>query len=93
MFVDCTGEGSVPFGDFPFPGLISRGLVAKARAKYDRKASPEIAGSQLSKEGVDGEEPLDLGGIAIDGFQRVIGDKGEANDSIYGPSSFTVVFA
>lgn len=83
MFVDCTGQGSVPFDDFPFPGLITRGLVAKASANYDRKASPEIAGSQLFKESVDGEAPLDLGGIAIDGFQRVIGDNGEANDSIY----------
>ncbi len=85
MFVDCTGQGSVELGQFPFPSLLQSGAVSEASAPLrDRNSIQTIDEPSRDKLTVTPTETrLRLGGIAIDGYYRIVGSDGEANPRIF----------
>ena len=85
MFVDCTGQGSVQLDRFPFPDMIERGIAVEAWAPLrDRKSIEEFDRELREKVvDIDSQAKLRLGGIAIDGYYRIIGDDGQSNPRIF----------
>lgn len=85
MFVDCTGQGSVELDHFPFPSLVESGAVVEATASLRNRGSIEAFDEKLREKLVDtgGQTKLRLGGIAIDGYFRIIGDHGQPNPRIF----------
>ncbi len=85
MFVDCTGQGSVEMDRFPFPSLVESGAAVEATAFLRDRASIDAFDDQLRKKLVDsgGQPKLKLGGIAIDGYFRIIGDDGQPNPRLF----------
>ena len=85
MFIDCSGQGSIDADDYPFPSLVSSGSVTEAVASFRHDLAVEQIDQQQSENIVQrgGRAALRLGGIAIDGYYRVIGKDGRPNDHLY----------
>ncbi len=84
MFVDCTGQGSVDIDRFPFPNMIQRGVAVEASAPLRDPQSIDDFDEELRNNVLDGSPArLKLGGIAIDGYFRVIGADGQSNPRIF----------
>ncbi len=85
MFVDCSGQESVDFKSFPFKSLADRGTVSEAVAGFrDRSCVEHLTETERTRVvNRDGRPALRLGGIAIDGYYRVIGEDGSSNERIY----------
>lgn len=85
MFVDCTGQGSIEIDRFPFPSLLTSGAVVEASAPLRDQSSIEAFDERLCEKllGIGGPSRLRLGGIAIDGYFRIIGDDGQSNPRIF----------
>ncbi len=85
LFIDCSGQGSLDVDEYPFPSLTREGAVSEAMAAFrDHGAANRVDESQL--ENIvqhNGSPAMRLGGIAIDGYYRVIGRDGQPNDRIY----------
>ncbi len=80
MFVDCTGQGLVDIDRFPFPNMIQRGVAVEASAPLRDPQSIDDFDEELRNNVLDGSPArLKLGGIAIDGYFRVIGADGQSN--------------
>ena len=86
LFVNCAGQGKIEFDDYPFPTLLKKGSVRKARSKFkdaptsSEKISPEIERTHLR----DGDTTyFYTGGIDIDSGYRIIDSKGNPNSMIY----------
>ncbi len=85
MFIDCSGQGSLDLDDYPFPSMTKCGTASEATAKF-RNASSIKSLDDSDRDRVEergGESVLRLGGIAIDGYYRVIGSDGCPNTRIY----------
>ncbi len=85
LFVDCSGQGTIDYEQFPFLSLRESGVVSQATVPFNDpnviqesavKAS-EIIHVETSKA------ILRVGGIAIDGFYRVIGTDEKPNPRIF----------
>ena len=85
MFVDCTGQGSIEIDRFPFPTLLTSGAVVEASAPLRDRKSIEVLDEKLREKLLDtgGQSRLRLGGIAIDGYFRIIGDNGQSNPRLF----------
>ncbi len=85
MFVDCSGQGSLELEDYPFPSMTKSGTASVALARFRDASSVECLEAAEHERVIerDGESLLNLGGIAIDGYYRVIGSDGCPNDRIY----------
>lgn len=81
LFVDCSGQGPLDPGDFPFPGIFAAGGIRPARAPFlDSKtvdSLPEAQRAKLFQE--DGRLFYPIGGIDIDRGYRLIGRDGRAS--------------
>ena len=85
MFVDCTGQGSIEIDQFPFPTLLNSGAVIEASAPLRDRKSIEAFDDRVTEKLLDigGQSRLRLGGIAIDGYFRIIGENGQSNPRIF----------
>ena len=87
MFVNCSGHGSLDFRSYPFKSMIVDGTATEAVAAFrdaaamDALTDPESQIDNLVDN--HGRKSMRLGGIAIDGFYRVIGKDGLPNDRIH----------
>lgn len=82
MFIDCSGQGALDIEKYPFPSMVKSRTVSEAIARFRDLAAVADAGSEHLTYS-DGKPSLRLGGIAIDGYYRVVGDDGESNPRIY----------
>ena len=84
MFVNCIGQGSLDIDAYPFQSMIADGTASEAVAYFRcNTASDEIGASDadaLVKRG--GRMALRSGGVAIDGYYRLIGRDGVPNQRI-----------
>lgn len=85
MFIDCSGQGSIEVDDYPFPGLIKNGAVTGAVAGFRHASAADKTDQSLAEDIVqhNGRPAMRLGGIAIDGYYRLVGSDGQSNDRIY----------
>lgn len=81
MFVNCSGQGSLDIDTFPFEGLKLSGAVSTATAPFrDDAAREEVASAHselLTQPGPAAS--LRAGGIAIDGYYRLLDNRGKPN--------------
>lgn len=82
MFIDCSGQGALDIEKYPFPSMIKAGTVSEAIARFRDLSAVSDSGSEHLTYS-DGKPSMRLGGIAIDGYYRVVGDDGESNPRIY----------
>ncbi len=84
MFVNCNGQGSLDVDAYPFQSRIVDGTASEAVAYFRcNTASDEIGASDadaLVKRG--GRMALRSGGVAIDGYYRLVGRDGVPNQRI-----------
>lgn len=84
MFVNCSGQGSLDLHSFPFEGLKTGGAVSEATAPFrDDAARGEVERAQpelLTESG--GAASLRAGGVAIDGYYRLLDSRGQPNPRI-----------
>ncbi len=60
--------------------MIERGVAVGASAPLRDRQSIDQLARELREKVLDGSPPmLKLGGIAIDGYYRVVGDDGQSN--------------
>lgn len=85
MYIDCSGQGSLDIDDYPFPSLVTAGSVTEAIAVFRDATAMNRVDPPLREDIVQhkGRSAIRLGGIAIDGYYRVIGEDGQPNDRIY----------
>lgn len=85
MFVNCSGQGGVGLDAYPFAGLKNAGVVSEAGVPFrDDAARAELASTDPDKvSDSDGEDVLRAGGIAIDGYYRLIDRHGKSNERIH----------
>ncbi|WP_461452868.1 FAD/NAD(P)-binding protein [Mucilaginibacter sp.] len=85
-FIDCIGQPHLNFDEIPFPGLISKQIIAAARIKFRNK---QIAKTYLDKGAKNvyrddsGDFYLKVPGITIDDHFRVVDNSGAINEKIY----------
>lgn len=85
MYIDCSGQGSLDIDDYPFPSLVTAGSVNEAIAVFRNAPAVDSVDTPRQEDIVQhrGSPAIRLGGIAIDGYYRVIGEDGQPNDRIY----------
>lgn len=85
MYIDCSGQGSLDIDDYPFPSLVQDGSVTEAVAVFRDEPAVDTVDELRRKDLLQhrGSPAMRLGGIAIDGYYRVIGEDEQPNDRIY----------
>lgn len=85
MYIDCSGQGSLNIKDYPFSSLVTDGSVTEAIAAFRSDPAMDRVDPPSREDIIQhkGRPAICLGGIAIDGYYRVIGQDGKPNDRIY----------
>ncbi|MBC8087294.1 MAG: FAD/NAD(P)-binding protein [Phycisphaerae bacterium] len=85
MFVNCSGQGGLGLDAYPFAGLKDAGVVSEAAVLFrDDAARAELAASDPDKVSASGAGgALRAGGIAIDGYYRLVDRNGKSNERIH----------
>ena len=83
LFVNCGGGKKLNIQDYPFQSLVKNGNVSSARAVFADVHAIEDATNKKIMVTDDGQQSLQLSGIAIDGSYRTINVAGEPNSNIY----------
>jgi len=85
MFVNCSGQGSLDFDCYPFKSMTADGTATEAVAYFGDASAMDPLNESESDNLVErnGRKAMRLGGVAIDGFYRVIGQDGLSNDRIH----------
>ncbi len=85
MFVNCSGQGTLDFDSYPFKSMTADGTATEAVAYFRDAFAMDPLNESVSDILVErnGRKSMRLGGVAIDGFYRVIGKDGFSNDRIY----------
>jgi len=85
MFINCSGQGGLDSEAYPFKSLTENGTVSDAVAQFrNRSASAQIAASEVDNLVERGGRTLmRSGGVAIDGYYRLVGEDGSSNERIH----------
>lgn len=86
MFINCAGQQTTSVVDYPFPTLIKKDIIANATAKFVDYASAKENLTNKWKDKINhqnGIVEVDLGGIQIDSFFRVVNKDKEVHPNIY----------
>lgn len=85
LFINCSGQGSVDYENYPFQNLLDSGAVRKARALF--ADSSAVKTLEEGKEKLvfqeNGQHYLTLGGIDLDAGFRIVDQEGKSNPHIY----------
>jgi len=86
MFINCAGQRNIELEQFPFPSLINKGNVRRARATFEhfqnaQELSEDISTDLIFKE--QGELQLYTGGVDVDAAYRLIDTNAKPNNNIY----------
>jgi len=85
MFINCSGHGSLDFDSYPFKSMTADGTATEAIATFRDASAINLLIESESDDLVErnGRKSIRLGGVAIDGFYRLIGQDGLSNDRIH----------
>jgi len=85
LFIDCSGQGSLDFDSYPFKSMTDDGTATEAVANFRDAFPMDLLDKSESDNLVErnGRKSIRLGGVAIDGFYRIIGKDGLSNDRIH----------
>ncbi len=85
MFIDCSGQGALELDAYPFPSMAADGTVSEAIVYFrDRAAGDAVIVAQKDvPDERDGRAMVRAGGVAIDGYYRVVGRDGVSNERIH----------
>ncbi len=85
MFIDCGGHGSLDFKSYPFESMTADGTASEAFAHFRNTRAGDLVDESEIGNMVDhqGSRSLRVGGIAIDGYYRVVGEDGLSNARIH----------
>lgn len=79
MFINCSGQGSIKFEDYPFPTLLKEKRVRQARSKFETAPGLSLTDSPEKREQLlitPNATYLYTGGIDIDPGYRILDSKG-----------------
>ena len=85
MFINCSGQGNLGFDAYPFPSMTANGTATEAVA-YFRGDTPEEHIDESNRADIvqrGARMSLRSGGVAIDGYYRMVGDDGASNARIH----------
>lgn len=82
MFIECGGQRAMGLEDYPFPALVKKGAVRKARAPFADPANPP-EGKEDNIFTENGTLLYETGGVDIDASYRIIGKGGQPNSRIH----------
>lgn len=85
MFINCGGQGTVDYEDYPFPSLKKTNQIRQSHALFADENFVETL-EEENKEKVfqkNGKHYLALSGIDVDASFRIINKEGEPNPHIY----------
>lgn len=85
LFVDCSGQKSIGVSEYPFESLVRTGAVRTACARFAEPLAVHQLDSETAAKVVVtmSGRLLEIGGIDIDSYYRVIGEDGKPNQRIY----------
>ena len=84
MFISCGGQQSIEISNFPFQGLVEKGLVSLAQASFmDGKAPEKMDGLDPDKIINDQKQSYQIGGIAIDASYRILNNQGKPVNNLF----------
>ncbi|MCG9791173.1 FAD/NAD(P)-binding protein [Flavobacterium algicola] len=85
-FINCSGQNSLQFEDYPFPSMINLGAVRKARARFKKRTSFAEMQELVEDDKVffdNNQAFLYTDGIDIDAAYRVIRHDGSIEPKIH----------
>jgi hypothetical protein len=85
-FVDCIGQRHLSLDDFPFKSLVADGTLSPAKLKFESSDYAEKllrSGNKKVEKTGNGAYFLNVPGIAIDDYFRVIDGEGKPSLRIY----------
>jgi uncharacterized NAD(P)/FAD-binding protein YdhS len=86
MFINCAGQKTVEFNEYPFPSLVSNKIVSEAKAKFANFESSDKQKYSHWSDKISIKENkahLNLGGIDIDYAFRVVKENGLVQENVH----------
>ena len=85
MFVNCSGQGSLDYEDYPFASLVEQGIIRRARAEFKAIPNPKSNEANASENTLFTKDSAFwyTGGIDVDAGYRVIKKDGTVDSRIH----------
>lgn len=85
MFVNCSGQATIEYEDYPFPTLLKNNFVSRSKAKFKSIPKTSLIKTEKMKNKIlttEDEFYLYTGGIDIDAGYRILDPKGLPSSQI-----------